>query len=495
MNTGVLQLLWLVTLMTLTAVVSAEEAEGQAVENEVSGNDEAPGQPSSEGEADIELARRLFEQGRQLIEREGGAEATVPASAWEAAFELFRQSYTVYPTPFALFNASTCLRVLERLPESAAGFEEYLERFDSELGEETRAMAERELARLRPQVARLIIAVEGAEAPAVTVDGIAVDVEGIARGLPIAPGRHSVEVRAPGYVPARREVTLSASHEHEVLISLQQLTTGLGIIIIEALVPNVSIVIDERQVGTTPLLNHAFVVPAGAHVVEATRVGYQPLRVETTVSVGASRNVSLEPRPLSELDESISGRVNVEVRERDAEVLLDGQSFAGGQLPIGPHRLEVRSEGFEPYTEDIEVTAGDTVTLDLALRPTAAFIERRRTVFRRAAYITGGASLAFLGTAVGLLIWNGQRLDDYEIERLALMDATAPDRSRRMAALNELWSSISTMNVVSWVLLGVGAIPLGVAVALFAAAPRSERARRISIRPQPGGLALALAWP
>lgn len=72
------------------------------------------------------------------------------------------------------------------------------------------------------------------------------------------------------------------------------------------------------------------------------------------------------------------GGVRIAVPQRDAEVYVDGyyagvvDDFDGGlqqvNLEPGPHQLEVRAEGFEPVTFDVNVEPGRTITYRIALR-------------------------------------------------------------------------------------------------------------------------------
>ena len=65
--------------------------------------------------------------------------------------------------------------------------------------------------------------------------------------------------------------------------------------------------------------------------------------------------------------------------QRDAEVFVDSNfvgtvdNFDGStqqaNLQAGPHRIEVRKEGFEPMAFDVNVTPGRTITYRSAMRP------------------------------------------------------------------------------------------------------------------------------
>ena len=73
------------------------------------------------------------------------------------------------------------------------------------------------------------------------------------------------------------------------------------------------------------------------------------------------------------------GGVRIVVGQRDAEVFVDGHSigvvddfdgtFQQVNLEPGPHRVEVRRDGFEPVTFDVNIQPGRTVTYRTPLRP------------------------------------------------------------------------------------------------------------------------------
>jgi hypothetical protein len=72
------------------------------------------------------------------------------------------------------------------------------------------------------------------------------------------------------------------------------------------------------------------------------------------------------------------GGVRIAVPQRNAEVYVDGYyagivndfdgTFQQVNLEPGAHRIEVRAQGFEPSTFEVQVTPGHTVTYRAALR-------------------------------------------------------------------------------------------------------------------------------
>lgn len=74
-------------------------------------------------------------------------------------------------------------------------------------------------------------------------------------------------------------------------------------------------------------------------------------------------------------DRSEFGTMSLRVNPPDAEILVDGESWDRPEgedrfsidLPEGPHQVEVRREGYRPYSRTIEVRRGRTVTLNVSL--------------------------------------------------------------------------------------------------------------------------------
>jgi len=71
------------------------------------------------------------------------------------------------------------------------------------------------------------------------------------------------------------------------------------------------------------------------------------------------------------------GTLNVRVQPADAVVVIDGERWdspEGGsrlivELSAGSHRIEVRKEGFKPYTATVQIRPGQTEALNISLPP------------------------------------------------------------------------------------------------------------------------------
>jgi hypothetical protein len=70
-----------------------------------------------------------------------------------------------------------------------------------------------------------------------------------------------------------------------------------------------------------------------------------------------------------------AGTLVVRVQPAGAEVWIDGEQWRGPegderlviQVSEGPHRVEVRKEGYRRYTGDVQVRRGETVPVNVSL--------------------------------------------------------------------------------------------------------------------------------
>lgn len=90
----------------------------------------------------------------------------------------------------------------------------------------------------------------------------------------------------------------------------------------------------------------------------------------------APRPYTREPRPSVEGAPTRFGTLSLRVQPADAEIVIDGErwSVTGGetriaiQLSPGRHRVEIRKDGYEVYTEDVGIRESSTLTLNVSLR-------------------------------------------------------------------------------------------------------------------------------
>jgi hypothetical protein len=70
-----------------------------------------------------------------------------------------------------------------------------------------------------------------------------------------------------------------------------------------------------------------------------------------------------------------SGTLSIRVEPADAQILIDGQPWAGDaskmplaiQLPAGRRTIEVRKDGYQSYVQDVLISRDRTLSLDVVL--------------------------------------------------------------------------------------------------------------------------------
>jgi len=174
------------------------------------------------------------------------------------------------------------------------------------------------------------------------------DFDGFFQRLNLEPGEHDLELYLPGHRSVQQKVYLQPGKTFRVRHDMESLRPG-----------------DAEPVR-----------PAGgpAPTAATTRRGPPP----PNPSAAPERRAPVEPREPRTAPARVNdyGTLALRVQPADAEVLIDGEKWAGSQgddrlevqLSTGQHNLEVRKDGFRIYSTDVTIRGGETSTLNVALR-------------------------------------------------------------------------------------------------------------------------------
>jgi tetratricopeptide (TPR) repeat protein len=218
-----------------------------------------------------------------------------------------------------------------------------------------------------------------------------------------------------------------------------------------------------------------------------------------------------------------------------AEVTVDGMSAGTAPFPRpitvnpGVHQVTVSAPGLSPVARTVTVNAGAVATVVVAIAegqsaeesvtvvgdtgatppttPRAVPVEDRGRGLRIGAYVTTGVAVAALGVALGLFLWADGEYDTWTAEDAALheaLNAEEPpdpaDYETRLSANNDLANRIERLDIVSWVLLGVGSAAAATAVTLYVLGlsrrltSRTGNAPSVALLPSPTGVGIAASW-
>jgi hypothetical protein len=185
--------------------------------------------------------------------------------------------------------------------------------------------------------------------------GIVDDFDGTFQRLDLEPGEHDVQLFLSGYRPVTQRIYLQPRNTFRVRLTMEPLGPG------------------EPQ-PPRPGPEDAALPASGAQsatrepgAVSAPGALRRPGRTEAPrrgnpPQAGTQRN-------------SNYGTLAIRVQPGDAEVQIDGERWQGTsdderlvvQLGPGPHRIEVRKEGFRTFSTEVTIRSGETAPLNVSL--------------------------------------------------------------------------------------------------------------------------------
>ena len=155
---------------------------------------------------DRALATELFLRGRELL----------AAGRIDEACEKFRASHALDPSGGAILNLAVCDEARQRTATAWSEFREALSLARRDQRADRIAFAEEHLASLEPRLSRLRVVVQDSEA-SVLRDGAALPAAAWGESVPIDPGPHVIEARAPGRIAVRVVVSLGPNADARVV--------------------------------------------------------------------------------------------------------------------------------------------------------------------------------------------------------------------------------------------------------------------------------------
>ncbi len=177
--------------------------------------------------------------------------------------------------------------------------------------------------------------------------GIVDDFDGAFQRLHVLPGQHEITIYKEGYRSVHERLYLSPNSTRKISHDLDRLAAGE---------PN------------EPLPQPAAEAPAPQDPPDRgvpPRAGRGP---------APRRGPDAAPR---QSRSGSTGTVALRVQPDDAEILIDGERWAGGsdeerlvvQLAEGQHRIDVQKDGYRRVTLDVQVRRGETTPVNVSLSP------------------------------------------------------------------------------------------------------------------------------
>lgn len=168
--------------------------------------------------------------------------------------------------------------------------------------------------------------------------GVVDDFDGFAQRLRVPPGQYDLELYRDGFLPLRQKVLLTSGSTLKIRHAMERAAEGAPI--------------PPRPAAPAPAAPPA--APPTTDPTPARRAA-PPRRGSTSAT---------------------SGAVSVRVQPEGATVTIDGEEWegadAGQRLVVnvapGRHAVRVTLDGYDAFTTEVEVPAGETRTLNVSLR-------------------------------------------------------------------------------------------------------------------------------
>jgi hypothetical protein len=166
-------------------------------------------------EADRTTARALAAEGYEALERQDYATAE----------DRLRRADALVHAPTIVVDRARALLGLGRLVEAYESYQlvmrETLPRNAPASWKQAVLEAEREVAKVEPRLAWLVLKVEGPSEPRVSIDGVPVPNASLGVRRPIDPGRHTLLITAEGFISGGRNISLKEAEQQEITVTLE----------------------------------------------------------------------------------------------------------------------------------------------------------------------------------------------------------------------------------------------------------------------------------
>jgi hypothetical protein len=179
----------------------------------------------------------------------------------------------------------------------------------------------------------------------------------------IEPGEHELKVTKAGYQEQTRNIRIAPGDTSKAFFDLEPLSSPHGFITLRVSEDDAQVILDWKTIGTTPLPVSA--VEPGNHRIEVKKGGFKDRK--ETFSVTQGDTVALELVLKSKF-----GALTVTSEPESARVLVD-RKFVGisplceVSVSEGRRVVAVEKDGYQRWTQSIDVIGGEKVTLSAVL--------------------------------------------------------------------------------------------------------------------------------
>jgi len=176
--------------------------------------------------------------------------------------------------------------------------------------------------------------------------------------LTLFPGTYKIELRKAGYFPYTESVTISPGSNLSMNIEL----TPIAHLTVYSTPEGAYVYLNGTLIGTTPIENYQ--LAPGTYALQVSKEGYKDYKTTISVSGGETKIVNANL-------EILNGTLKVSSEPPGAEVYVNG-SYKGTTplvLDLYPdeYTVEIKKEGYNPYSEKVTVKPGQMTSITATL--------------------------------------------------------------------------------------------------------------------------------
>lgn len=182
--------------------------------------------------------------------------------------------------------------------------------------------------------------------------------DGVLQRLRVPYGGHDIEIYLEGYQPIHQKMFFRPGESYHIRETMRPLGAG-----------------DVAEPRPTPMENDPRAMPGRAPGEEPAgppQMGPPPMGPPM-----GRQPVGRPPvdRPADRQDRALFGTLLIRVQPAGAEILIDGERWETPQgetrlavdVVEGNHRIEIRKDGYKPYTSSVRLRRGETLPVNVSL--------------------------------------------------------------------------------------------------------------------------------
>ncbi len=212
----------------------------------------------------------------------------------------------------------------------------------------------------------------------------------------ILDGEHDIRLTLPGHRSHRQRILVTAQEERT--LPVVRLQRADGTLVVRTRPGRAGVTVDGRYQGEAPV--NVALQSGRNYEVQAFKGGFAPRSARVRLNSGEERILNLDL-------EELTGLLVVQADPAGARLFIDGRPAGTAnrtlELPVRPHRLEIRLDGYAGYSREIQPRSGLTQELKVklltleearlaALQPEIVTAQGQRLKLFEPGLITMGAS-------------------------------------------------------------------------------------------------------